>query len=76
MIHWVDILCWEQNAILVEFRVDMTFSKNKSAVDCRLIEGFQSLFWVEQGWTISHRHRKTRHGPSLIFRCIKRTGCA
>lgn len=56
---------------LVQFHVDMTFSKNKNAVDCSFIEGFQSPFWIEQGWIINHRHRRSSCGPSVIFTCIK-----
>ena len=56
---------------LVQFHVDAKFTKNINVPTCNFIEGFQSSFWIEQGWIISHRHRKWRRGPWLILICIK-----
>ncbi len=57
---------------LVEFHVDAKTPNSRIVTDCRFIEGFQSPFWIEQGWIINHCHRKSSRGPRLIFNCIKR----
>ncbi|CAF3181221.1 unnamed protein product [Rotaria socialis] len=56
---------------LVEFHINAKTTKNQTVTCCRFIEGFQSPFWIEQGWIINHFHHKLSRGSRLIFNCIK-----